>query len=237
MVAEAKIGRGDQVWEIGPGKGILTRELLKAGADITAFELDRRLIPHLNQEFGDSIDLRHQDILTLDWEAELARQDGILKMVANIPYQITSPLLYMLERHADRFSRIVIMVQKEVAQRLCARPGTKAYGVMTLRLKRLFDIENLFGVGRESFEPVPGVDSMAIALSPRRQPPLIKDSAKYLQLISAAFSHRRKTLRNNLLSLVDRNRIASLEHNSGIDLSRRGETLSEEEFILLGDLL
>lgn len=237
IVAEAGVNPGDRVWEIGPGRGILTRQLIAAGCQLTAFELDRRLEEPLRGEFGPNLELVMGDILQVNWPAELARCEGPFKLVANIPYQITSPLLTLLERHHDRFERVVIMVQKEVAERICAPPGGKDYGVMTLRLKRIFDTAILFEVGREWFDPVPAVDSAVISLQPRRVPALIPDLKKYLLVIQLAFSHRRKTLRNNLASLGDKARLEEVQKLTGIDLSRRGETLSEAEFIVLSSRL
>jgi len=108
---------------------------------------------------------------------------------------------------------------------------------MTLRLKRVFDVQTLFEVGRENFDPIPKVDSTVISLSTRHDPPAISDEKKYLALISLAFAHRRKTLRNNLAARLDKTHLSVLESRSGIDLDRRGETLCEEEFILLSSLL
>lgn len=137
IVELACISPGELVWEIGPGHGILTRALLAAGARVWAIELDRRLEQPLRDEFGDSINLLMQDVLKLDWEAETSRAGQPLKLVANIPYNITSPLLSKLEKHHQAFASATLMVQKEVAERICAPPGRKAYGVMTLRLKRI----------------------------------------------------------------------------------------------------
>jgi len=237
IVAEAGIEPGEEVWEIGPGTGILSQELISAGARLTAFELDKRFAQVLKDRFRDALHLVLQDILTVDWSMTLEGFPGTLKLVANIPYQITSPLLGKLEQWHHKFSRCVIMVQKEVAERLGAVPGTKAYGVMTLRLKRVFDVQTLFEVGRENFDPIPKVDSAVISLSPRLNPPAISDEKKYLALINLDFAHRRKTLRNNLAARLDKTHLSVLESRSGIDLDRRGETLCEEEFILLSSLL
>ena len=237
IVELAEVAACDRVWEIGPGHGILTRALLKTGCLLKAFELDRRLEAPLREEFGNSVDLVFGDILRLDWVKELASECRPIKLVANIPYNITSPLLSLLERHHERFQSATLMLQKEVAERVTARPGTKAYGVMTLRLKRIFDASILLQVGREHFAPVPQVDSAVVSLKPRADKPLIPDLEKYLALIDLAFAHRRKTLRNNLLSHYDHDRIAGLQDQSGIDLKRRGETLSETEFITLSSCL
>lgn len=237
IVELAGIQPGEKVWEIGPGHGILTRALLAAGPRLRAFELDRRLEAPLREEFGDSIELLMGDVLRLDWEAELARSGQPLKLVANIPYNITSPLLYKLEKHHLAFTAATLMVQKEVAERICAEPNRKAYGVMTLRLRRIFDAQILMEVTRNNFEPVPNVDSAVLSLKPRAVPAVIPDLAKYLKLIDLAFSHRRKTLRNNLAALLDKDGLRRIQDQSGIDLTRRGETLSEAEFIALSALL
>lgn len=237
IVELAAIQPGDRVWEIGPGHGILTRALLAAGARLRAFELDRRLEVPLREEFGASIELIMGDVLRLDWEAELARSHQPLKLVANIPYNITSPLLHKLEKHHQSFTAATLMVQKEVAERICSEPNRKAYGVMTLRLRRIFDAQILMEVTRNNFEPAPNVDSAVLSLKPRAVPAVIPDLAKYLKLIDLAFSHRRKTLRNNLAALLDKDGLRRIQDQSGIDLTRRGETLSEAEFIALSALL
>lgn len=237
IVELAEVKPDDLVWEIGPGKGILTRELVKAGARVRAIELDQRLKKELLKEFGDRVQFIFADILKLDWQEETAKADSPIKLVANIPYHISSPLLKKLETHHHAFHSITLMLQKELAQRICSQPGSKAYGVLTLRLKRIFDTKLLFELGRENFDPAPNVDSAVISLRPRASKPQIKDVPKYLKLISAAFSHRRKTLRNNLFPVYGKESVQNLESKSGIDLSRRAETLDEKEFIVLADLL
>ncbi len=237
MVSRAKVCATDHVWEIGPGKGILTRELIQTHCTLKAFELDRRLAEPLQAEFGSSINLVMGDILKFSWDEELALETSPLKMVANIPYNITSPLLTLLEKHHRSFQSITLMVQKEVAQRICASPDCKAYGVMTLRLQRIFDTEILFYVGKESFDPIPEVDSAVLSLKPRAIPAEIPDLKKYLSVITQAFAHRRKTLRNNLGALADKAKLEQIQTQSGIDLNRRGETLSEAEFITLSQYL
>ena len=289
IASAAEIKPGERVWEIGPGRGILTDELLSFDPRLTVFELDRRLIPYLDERYGDRLTLIHGDILRQDWQAlistatterqsltlittELQREQreefGVgltgsaipvpsdsnpargsssstistsstspLKLVSNLPYQITSPLLELLQRYHDRFDCIVLMLQKEVAQRLQADPGSKAYGALTLRMGLSFDIETLIQVPRYLFEPVPKVDSTVIRLKPRAHPPQIYKPEIFQRLVRMGFSSRRKTLRNNLRPLYDTSTLNRLESQSGIDLSRRAETLSEAEFIRLSDLL
>ncbi len=238
MVREASLRKGDKVWEIGPGLGVLTTEIIQSGAELTAFEIDRRLKVPLTEQFGSDLTLIMNDILSVDWDSELSSYEPqSLKLVANIPYQITSPLLYEIEKHSQYFKCIVMMVQKEVAQRLTARPSTKDYGQMTIRLRMQFDTEILFIVGKEKFDPPPKVDSAIVIMRVRQCKPQIKDIDTFYKLVHAAFLHRRKTLRNNLSGIVSKDKLDKLELESDIELSRRGETLSEEEFIHLSDCI
>ena len=234
----ADLGRlepGQQVWEIGPGKGILTSELVSRQADLTAFELDRRFEEPLKAKFGDNLQLVRADILRVNWQDYLPPFPQTIKLLANIPYGITSPLLSLLEEYRSHFELVVLMVQKEVAQRLTAAPKRKAYGLMTLRMKLFFDIELAFHVPRVLFDPIPNVDSAVIVMSPRQEQPHIRDLALYYRLIHHAFLHRRKTLLNNLLNILSKTELQSLERQISIYLSRRGETFSEAEFIDLCD--
>lgn len=177
-----------------------------------------------------------QDILRVDWQKEIeCAVPGKIKLISNIPYQITSPLLYRIASFAGHFEKIVIMVQKEFAQRLTAKPSTKQYGVLTLKIRLNFDVQLLEYVSRECFSPPPKVDSAIIMLSPREFKPDIKELDIYHQIIQKAFEHRRKTLRNNLSSMFEKQTLEKIENETGIDFSRRGETLSEAEFILLSD--
>jgi 16S rRNA (adenine1518-N6/adenine1519-N6)-dimethyltransferase len=233
----AEIRAGEQVWEIGPGTGILTSALITRGAHVTAFELDRRMASVLEERFDNNFRLVLQDILKVNWATELGQHDAPIKLVANIPYQITSPLLYKLEEFHSHFSCVVMMLQKEVAERLGASPGSKSYGPMTLRLGLHFDISTLIQVGKESFDPVPKVDSAVIRMRPRQCPAVINNAQVYHKVITAAFAHRRKTLRNNLIAVVGKAQIDALEAASGIAFSRRAETLHETDFIRISDLV
>ncbi|MDD2423443.1 MAG: 16S rRNA (adenine(1518)-N(6)/adenine(1519)-N(6))-dimethyltransferase RsmA [Candidatus Cloacimonetes bacterium] len=228
---------GERIWEIGPGHGILTQEILSRGADLEAFELDSRMAKPLSDRFTEGLKLQIIDILKLDWAEQISSGSQPLKLIANIPYQITSPLLYRLEKHHASFSRIVMMIQKEVAERLSADPGGKSYGPLTLRLALKYDISSAFMVGKEHFEPVPKVDSMVITMTPRQNVPVINRPALFHALIIAAFAHRRKTLRNNLLLMIGKDKLQKLESISEIDFGRRAQTLSEDDFIRLSDLI
>ncbi|NLK49772.1 MAG: ribosomal RNA small subunit methyltransferase A, partial [Candidatus Cloacimonetes bacterium] len=225
----------ETVWEIGPGMGILTQELLKYQPRLLAFEIDGMLIPLLEKRFGDSLELIHGDILQQDWSALIAGKE--LKLVSNLPYQISSPLLELLQRHHQSFKLSVLMLQREVAHRLTASPGSKAYGALSLRMQLNFDIEVVMDVSKEYFDPVPQVDSSVVRIIPRAIPAQIQNLTTFHRLIRIGFSSRRKTMRNNLLPHYDKTTLLRLQDSSGIDLQRRAETLSEAEFVLLSDLL
>jgi len=237
IAALGKLKPDDTVWEIGVGEGILTDALLDYGVNLTAFELDRRRANPLAEKYGGRIRLIIQDVLKADWEAEFARQSGQVKLIANIPYHITSPLLERLEHYAEHFSMVVLMLQKEVAERLTARAGTKSYGAMTLRMGLKFNTHLALHVGRDKFEPVPKVDSAVIVMAPRTFPLIADQAPGFYHLIERAFAHRRKTLRNNLLPYYKPELLAAAQIQSGIELSRRAETLNEQEFITLCDSL
>jgi len=225
----------------------LTEHLLAHNIHLTIFEIDNDLIPALQKKYEDKCSIVHGDIIRFDWkkyldsiallkphpcpllqERELGR--GV-KIVTNLPYQISSPFLYKLTENHDKFTSIVVMLQKEVAKRLCAKPGKKDYGVLTLKTRFYFETEYLFDVSKDKFTPPPDVESSVIKLTPRQNIPKIENINLFWQIVETAFRHRRKTLRNNLKALMGQNT------NPPIDLNRRGETLSEEEFITLYDYL
>ena len=233
----ADIHAGEPVWEIGPGPGILTGALLNKGAELTAFELDPRMATVLEERFGSRLNLVLMDILKVDWETELKKYPVPIKLVANIPYQITSPLLYHLQRYSSYFESVVMMMQQEVAWRLSAKPGTKSYGLLTLRLGLSWESSIEIMVGKQYFDPIPMVDSAVVKMLPRRVPAPIKDLELYYRLLTYSFAHKRKTLRNNLIPMLGKDRVHKLEQTSGLDFGRRAETIDEVDFILLSDLV
>ncbi|HCM15421.1 MAG: 16S rRNA (adenine(1518)-N(6)/adenine(1519)-N(6))-dimethyltransferase RsmA [Candidatus Cloacimonadales bacterium] len=232
-----EISPGERIWEIGPGPGILTNEILSRGATLEAFELDKRMASLLYERFGGNLELVITDILKLNWAEQIATGSSPIKVIANIPYQITSPLLYMIQEHSEHFRHLVLMVQKEVAERLSAKPGKKDYGPLTIKLGLCYEIHTAFMVGRECFDPVPKVDSAVITLRARTDSPSITNPHLFYKVLTAAFAHRRKTLRNNLIPLLGRDEMQSLEQKSDIDFNRRAETLDEKEFIRLSDIV
>jgi 16S rRNA (adenine1518-N6/adenine1519-N6)-dimethyltransferase len=262
IVGAAKIQAGDYVWEIGPGKGVLTSRIVEHGCKPVCFEIDRDLIAYLTEKYGDKIDLIPKDVLRYDWQSLLsgyADQSRKVKLIANIPYNITSPLLYKLSRFSDHFSLIVIMIQKEVADRLIAPPGQKSYGVLSLKVRHNFEVRKLFNVPAHLFIPQPKVESTVIALSPRTDRFIPSNHDLYWQIIESAFHNRRKMLRNNLLAVCSREEMTILmkliteaktspdqspvskflenEFIHFFDLTLRGESLSEKDYINLYHLI
>ncbi|MCD4828897.1 MAG: 16S rRNA (adenine(1518)-N(6)/adenine(1519)-N(6))-dimethyltransferase RsmA [Candidatus Cloacimonetes bacterium] len=234
IVAQAALRPDDIAWEVGAGQGILTRELLEHADRALSFEIDAALLPGLESAFAAEIDdgrltIVQQDVLRADWESLLPPVP--VKLVANLPYQITSPFLFKLAGLAPRFTLAVLMMQREVALRLRAGPGTKDYGILGLKLRYHFDIEYLFTVEPHLFVPPPNVRSAVVRLRPRDEKPAVPDVALYYRLIEIAFSNRRKMLRRNLRTMLDGEQLREL--GQSFDLSRRGESLDESEFVAM----
>ena len=221
---------GQSIIEIGPGQGALTLPLLKRCQKLTAIELDRDLIPILQQKsatLGELI-LVNQDVLNLQLdELELPTP---LRLVGNLPYNISTPLMFHLLKSSSLISDMVFMLQKEVAQRIIATPHNKLYGKLTVMMQYFCESEYLFDVPPGCFAPPPKVDSAVIRLRPYSSPPLRVDDYDALdQLVSAAFNQRRKTISNSLKNLLNKSTIAEL----GIDPSARAENLSLSDFVKL----
>lgn len=233
----AHVGPGDQVLEIGPGLGHLTRVLTQRARKVLALEVDDRLIPHLRSEFSDArnFELLHADALEYDY----AKLTGRWKVVANLPYYISTPIIQKLLAHREKFISLTLMLQKEVAARIASPPGGREYGYLSVLTQ--FDtaprIE--FMVPRDAFTPRPEVDSAVITLTMRDQPAVaVKDEAFFIRVIKAAFSQRRKTLRNALKQLeVPKEKMDAVQGATGIDLGRRAETLTVLEYGKLADFL
>ncbi|MFY9376800.1 MAG: 16S rRNA (adenine(1518)-N(6)/adenine(1519)-N(6))-dimethyltransferase RsmA [Peptococcia bacterium] len=243
IVQAAEIQPGDGVIEIGPGAGTLTRALAEAGAQVVALEIDQTLLPIL-EEFLSGLDVKviEADVLKSDL-AKIAAEQSLkrpYKIVANLPYYITTPIIMkILESDLD-FERLVIMVQWEVAKRLTAQAGSKDYGAITLAIQYYTEGKILFKVPRQVFNPAPEVDSAVISLCKREQPPVdVADLQLMFKLIKAAFGQRRKTVLNALSSGglgLEREQIAQRLELAGIDPKRRGETLTIDEFARLENI-
>ncbi|MCK4957643.1 MAG: ribosomal RNA small subunit methyltransferase A [Candidatus Cloacimonetes bacterium] len=227
----ANISPNELVWEIGPGKGVLTQELLNYTKRLRCFEIDHTLYPILENRFGSKIDLIKTDILKADWNEYFA--DEPIKIVANLPYQITSPFLFRVAKNTQHFSSVIVMVQKEVAQRIAAKVGTKDYGILTLKMQYYFNPKYEFTVKPNVFNPPPRVDSAVISLVPRLDRPYIEDEEYFWRVVEIALRNRRKMLRRNLRELIGKEQVEKLTESCEIDLQRRGETLTEAEFVSL----
>lgn len=242
-IAAKAVNGAEGVIEIGPGFGSLTAALASKAEKVTAIELDRRLEPVLKETLAgfDNISFIWQDCLKVDFNELLnTRFSGMsVSVAANLPYYITTPILMNLIENRYPFKRIIVMVQKEVAQRLCAFPGGKDYGAVTVTMQYYTRPEILEIVPAGSFVPVPKVDSAVISLEPRTEPAVkVKDEKNFFALIKAAFSQRRKTLANGLTSsgkFGDKQTVERALSSLGKDVRLRGETLSIEEFAFLSD--
>ena len=237
MIAEAAdIRPEDNVLEIGPGLGVLTHVLAERAGHVTAIELDERLFHKLNRELHyKNLDIILGDALKFPYE----KLEKKVKVVANLPYYISTPLISRLLDARENILSMVLMLQKEVAERLTAPPGGKEYGYLTVMVRLYADAKILFTVSIEAFDPVPKVDSAVIRLDVLDKPAApCRDYDLFEKVVSAAFSQRRKTLRNTLKGsrLFTLEGIAELE-KSGIDPGRRAETLSVAEFAQLSDFL
>lgn len=235
IVEAAEIQPGDRVLEIGPGIGTLTQGLLEAGAHVTAVELDKKLPAVLAKtlEGYENFTLVPGDILKTDIPALMGEEK--FKVAANLPYYITTPILMTLLEKKLPITQLVTMVQKEVAERMIAQPGTKAYGALSVAVQYYTEPHIAMDVPPRSFIPAPEVDSVVIACRVRENPPVdIKDAAEeklFFRVVKGAFGQRRKTLGNALKAAgFDKELLAKALVNAGIDAGRRGETLTLAEF-------
>jgi 16S rRNA (adenine1518-N6/adenine1519-N6)-dimethyltransferase len=220
----------DTVVEIGPGQGVLTHELVGRVGRLHAVELDRDLVAHLRHAFSpDALTLHSTDALRFEFRA-LAGPGTKLRLIGNLPYNISTPLLFHLLEQIDVVHDMLFMLQKEVVDRLAAAPGGKDYGRLSVMIQWRLRVERLFDVGPGAFSPPPRVDSAVVRLTPHATPPIeVSDSELFSRVVQAAFAQRRKTLRNNLKGLVDTAALPGL----GIEPNRRAETLTLEEFARL----
>ncbi len=231
----ARIAADDQILEIGPGLGHLTRVLAGRAKKVLAIELDERLVAYLRREFVAirNVEILHADALEYSYES-LA---GKWKVVANLPYYISTPIIQRLLVSRTKFISCTLMLQKEVAGRIAASPGGKEYGYLSV-LAQLYTVPRIeFNVPAASFTPRPQVDSTVITLTVRdRLAVALADEHFFIRLVKAAFSQRRKTLRNALKRLdIPAEKMHAVLSMTGIDLGRRAETLSVEEFGRLAD--
>ncbi|MBT2699399.1 16S rRNA (adenine(1518)-N(6)/adenine(1519)-N(6))-dimethyltransferase RsmA [Bacillus sp. ISL-40] len=248
IVSFANLTEDSGAIEIGPGIGALTEQLARTSKKVVAFEIDQRLLPILNDTLSPypNVKIIHNDVLEAD-VAEVIREEfndmDDIMVVANLPYYVTTPIIMkLLEEHLP-IRGIVCMLQKEVADRISARPGTKDYGSLSIAVQYYTEAETVMIVPKTVFVPQPNVDSAVIRLTRREHPAVtVTDETFFFQVTRASFAQRRKTLLNNLTSQLPEGKqkkedILQALSASGIDPARRGETLSLEEFGRLSEEL
>ena len=248
IVDTAEIDKKVNVIEIGPGIGALTEFLAESAVEVMAFEIDDRLVPILADTLRDfdNVTVVNQDILKVDlaqYIAEFKNPDLPVKVVANLPYYITTPILMHLIESGILFSEFVVMMQKEVADRISAQPNTKSYGSLSIAVQYYMTAKVAFIVPRTVFVPAPNVDSAILKMVRRDQPAVeVQDEKFFFKVSKASFVHRRKTLWNNLTSYFGKSeetkgKLTAALERAEISPSVRGEALSLEEFARLADAL
>ncbi|WML41873.1 16S rRNA (adenine(1518)-N(6)/adenine(1519)-N(6))-dimethyltransferase RsmA [Neobacillus sp. OS1-2] len=248
IVSFANLDENSGAIEIGPGIGALTEQLARTSKKVVAFEIDQRLLPILQDTLSpyENVKIIHKDVLESDvkvvMDEEFTGMNDVM-VVANLPYYVTTPIIMkLLEDHLP-IRGIVCMLQKEVADRISAKPGTKDYGSLSIAIQYYTEAETVMIVPKTVFVPQPNVDSAVIRLTKRERPAVsVKDEAFFFQVTRSSFAQRRKTILNNLTSQLPdgkqkKEEILAALDASGVEPSRRGETLSLEEFSRLADEL
>ncbi|KXA59157.1 dimethyladenosine transferase [Streptococcus mitis] len=248
IVDTAEIDDQVNVIEIGPGIGALTEFLAERAAEVMAFEIDHRLVPILADTLRDfdNVTVVNEDILKVDLAQHIQNfknPDLPIKVVANLPYYITTPILMHLIESGIPFSEFVVMMQKEVADRISAQPNTKAYGSLSIAVQYYMTAKVAFIVPRTVFVPAPNVDSAILKMVRRPEPAVeVEDESFFFKISKASFTHRRKTLWNNLTGYFGKteeikDKLTKALNQAGLSPSVRGEALSLEEFASLADAL
>lgn len=232
IVHAAELMPGEPVLEVGPGIGTLTQGLAQSGADVTAIELDRRLLDVLDTTLAsyDNVRIVHGDVLKLDVPTIMNHKP--FKVVANLPYYITTPIIMSLLESKLPIERLVVMVQKEVALRMVAKPGTKDYGALSVAVQYYTEPDIVLDVPPKSFLPAPAVTSSVIRCVLRDKPPVdVIDEKLFFRVVKAGFAQRRKTFSNTMKTTgLSKDRIEELLVKANIDGQRRGETFTLQEF-------
>lgn len=246
IIAGAGVTKDDMVLEIGPGIGTMTQYLAEAAGKVVAVEIDRNLLPILQETLSDydNVKVIHADVLSLDLEKLVQEENGgrPIKVVANLPYYITTPIIMALFEQHVPLANVTVMVQKEVAARMKSGPGSKDYGALSLAVQYYAEPYIVANVPCNCFMPRPNVDSAVIRLTRYEEPPVqVKDEKMLFKIIRASFNQRRKTLQNGLNNSSELNftkdQIAAAIAAVGFSPSVRGEALTLEQFARLTDIL
>lgn len=246
IIAGAGVTKDDMVLEIGPGIGTMTQYLAEAAGKVVAVEIDRNLLPILQETLADygNVKVIHADVLSLDLEKLVQEENGgrPIKVVANLPYYITTPIIMALFEQHVSLANVTVMVQKEVAARMKSGPGSKDYGALSLAVQYYAEPYIVANVPCNCFMPRPNVDSAVIRLTRYEEPPVqVKDEKMLFKIIRASFNQRRKTLQNGLNNSSELNftkdQIAAAIAEAGFSPSVRGEALTLEQFAKLTDIL
>ena len=246
IIAGAGVTKDDMVLEIGPGIGTMTQYLAEAAGKVVAVEIDRNLLPILQETLADydNVKVIHADVLSLDLEKLVQEENGgrPIKVVANLPYYITTPIIMALFEQHVPLANVTVMVQKEVAARMKSGPGSKDYGALSLAVQYYAEPYIVANVPCNCFMPRPNVDSAVIRLTRYEEPPIqVKDEKMLFKIIRASFNQRRKTLQNGLNNSSELNftkdQIAAAIAEAGFSPSVRGEALTLEQFAKLTDIL
>ena len=240
----AELSKDITVLEIGPGIGTLTQYLCESARKVVAVEIDRNLIPILDEVLKpyDNVEVINRDIMKTDTDALFADEPaGTLKVVANLPYYITTPVMIKLIEGSAVFDHMIFMIQKEVADRIQAAPGTKEYGALSLAVKYFADVRVIGTVPPECFIPRPKVESTIISLKRHKTPLVDTDKTHLFKIIRASFNQRRKTLANAIENFegldYTREDVQAALEAAGLDENIRGEKLSLQEFAMVSDHL
>ncbi len=233
IMLAARISSDQHVLEIGPGLGVLTERLLEQAAEVSVMEIDRDLIEQLRQKDEPRLHIYAGDVLQLPWRELLLTPPYTL--VANLPYNISTQVMFRLLDHRDLFGRLVLMFQREVGARLCAHPGSRDYGILSVLCQLWYDVHSVTLVKPGAFNPPPKIDSIVLSFEPLQKPRVDPiDENLFKKVVKGAFTQRRKTLRNSLLAAgFPLEKVVFALRETGIEPNRRGESLSLEEFSAL----
>lgn len=232
IISELNPSESDTVLEIGPGRGALTEHLIKLVPNFYAVEIDKKIAAELKERFPES-NIINNDILKTDLTEISAKEAAPLRIIGNIPYNITSPIIFKLIENMEIVNDAVLMVQLEVAKRISGKKGTADYGILSIILNYFADIKLCFKISRNVFFPKPNVDSAVIHLKFKKDLDSQLNSNLFIKLVKEAFGKRRKTLKNSLRNSIFDSQIL---YNSGIDLSLRAEQLEIKDFVYLTKL-